>query len=68
MHTNLPVVIEEQGEGKTTWLLSFGGSNPKREECIKLTKDQCFWLHEKIMNIFPSPLSQTMGIRKCSTL
>jgi len=59
-----PVVIEEMTTDKAVWILSFGGSNPK-DECIELTKDQCFWLRKQIMSIDPSLLRQTTEICLC---
>ena len=54
MIINPPVVIEVPIEDRTIWLLSFGGSNPEEDECIELTKTQCFWMEDKIMSIDPS--------------
>lgn len=56
MKTSPPVVEEVHLEDRVVWLLSFSGSNPKDDQatddkCIELTKDQCLWLQETIMNI-----------------
>lgn len=53
---NLPIVIELHTDAGVKWLLSFGGSNPTDDECIELSKEQCFWLSDKIKSIAPSPL------------
>ena len=55
--TSPPVVIEQIGEEKTQWLLSFNGHNPNERESIELTSDQCFWLLDKIMSIDPNLLN-----------
>jgi hypothetical protein len=64
---NPPIVIEVRSEEGTTWLLSFGGSNPQKEECIELPKDQCFWLEKQIMNIPPNLLARTRDLPPHST-
>lgn len=55
----LPTVIESIGADRTAWLLSFDGPNPNKDEAIELTKDQCFWLLDKIKNSGPNFLSKT---------
>ena len=55
----LPTVIESIGADGTAWILSFDGPNPNKGEAIELTKDQCFWLLDKIKNIAPNFLSKT---------
>jgi len=55
--TNPPVVIEDHNADRVKWFLSFGGSNPTPDECIELSKDQCFWIESKVMNICPSLLA-----------
>ena len=62
--TELPIVIEDVLEDKIEWLLSFSGSNPEKDDCINLTKDQCFWLKDKIMNIDPNLLRQSSLVAK----
>jgi len=57
--SNLPIIIEQHIENNIEWLLSFGGSNPKTDECIALPKDQCFWLEKQIMNIDPNLLARS---------
>ena len=54
--TNPPVVIEEHHEDGIKWMLSFGGSNPEPDDCIELTKEQCFWLENQVMSIDPNLL------------
>ena len=50
-----PLVIESIGSNGTTWMLSFNGPNPEEEDAIELTKSQCYWLLDKIMNIDHNP-------------
>jgi hypothetical protein len=66
MNANPPVVIEEHTKDRTIWLLSFGGSNPKENECIELSEAQCFWLEQQIMSIDPSLLERAREIAQCS--
>lgn len=48
------VVGPAETDNKTVWLLSFGGFNPTKEECIELTEEQCWWLEDMIMRIDPN--------------
>ena len=57
--SNPPIIIEQHNEDNIEWLLSFGGSNPKKGECITLPKEQCFWLEKQIMNIDPNLLARS---------
>ncbi len=66
MKVSPPVVIEVPAKDRTIWLLSFGGSNPQEDECIELTKAQCFWLEQQIMSIDPSLLERAREIAQCS--
>lgn len=50
-----PLVIESIEAEGTVWMLSFNGSNPDENDAIELTKEQCFWLFDKIMNIDHNP-------------
>ena len=66
MNASPPVVIEVPSKDRTTWLLSFGGSNPQEDECIELTEAQCFWLERMIMSIDPSLFEHAREIAQCS--
>ena len=57
----LPVVLEVI-EDEPKWFLSFNGYNPHESEAIELSKDQCFWLLDRITNIVPNCEDKTMGI------
>ena len=54
MIVNRPVVVEDRDQSGSEWLLSFGGSNPSKEECIALTRKQCNWLMDKINTLIDS--------------
>ncbi|HFD2155532.1 TPA: hypothetical protein ACF2EP_003780, partial [Acinetobacter baumannii] len=57
-----PLVIELIEAEGTVWMLSFNGSNPDENDAIELTKEQCFWLFDKIMNIDPNLFYKTKEI------
>ena len=63
MISSPPVVVEILTENGTIWLLSFGGSNPKEDECIALTETQCFWLENQIMSIDPNLLEHAKKLQ-----
>ena len=64
MSVSPPVVVEVRTEDGTEWLLSFGGHNPQEDECVELTKRQCFWLRRMIMNIDPKLLERAADMEK----